>query len=160
MRLTRYLFLALLLLPVACTTIDLHEKTVAFPGHAWKKENRPSFTFRLSDTSTVYELQLVLRHTDRYHYNNIWLNLGVKTPGTDSLRHFRVQRVLATDEQGWLGTGMDDIYEHRISLNDVLFQNDISLRRPGDYTFTLEQIMREDPLQQVMNAGIRLEKKP
>ena len=152
--------LALLFGTVACTTIDLHEKTAAFPGHAWKKANRLSFTFHISDTTAVYDLQLVIRHTDRYNFNNIWLNLGVKTPGEDSLRQFRVQRVLATDEKGWLGSGMDDIYEHRISLNDVLLEHAVSLRRRGDYTFTLEQIMREDPLQQVLNAGIRLEKKP
>ena len=31
-------------------------------------------------------------------------------------------------------------------------------RKKGDYTFTIEQIMREDPLNNVLNVGIRIEK--
>jgi hypothetical protein len=30
--------------------------------------------------------------------------------------------------------------------------------KKGMYTFTLQHVMREDPLQYVMNAGIRVEK--
>jgi hypothetical protein len=48
---------------------------------------------------------------------------------------------------------MDDIYEHRIPLAPE--QN----LKAGTYTFTIEQIMREDPLKNVLNAGLRLEKK-
>jgi hypothetical protein len=39
-----------------------------------------------------------------------------------------------------------------------MVDNNISLRKKGDYTFTLEQIMREDPLKNVLNAGLRIEK--
>ena len=52
---------------------------------------------------------------------------------------------------------MDDIYEHRIALAPA--DQDLYFRRSGDYTFQVEQIMREDPLQHVMNVGIRVEKK-
>ena len=154
-----YLF-PVLLLASGCQTLDLYEKTVALPGKAWASSYQPSFTFTIRDTTAVYDLQLVLRHSDRYHFNNIWVQVSVKTPKADSAYSFRAERILGTDEQGWLGTGMDDIYEHRISLNDKLGEAGISLRQKGDYTITLRQIMREDPLQQVWNAGIRLEKKP
>jgi hypothetical protein len=30
--------------------------------------------------------------------------------------------------------------------------------KKGEYSFTLQQIMREDPLQHVLNAGIRIVK--
>ena len=57
------------------------------------------------------------------------------------------------DNTKWLGTGMDDIIEHRITFNTL----PIHLKK-GNYTFSLQQIMREDPLQHVLNAGIRVEK--
>lgn len=100
---------------------------------------------------------LILRHTDKYNYTNIWLKLSVKYPGQDSAVTFRVDKRLASSD-GWLGTGMDDVYDHRINLNEELTANNISFRRKGDYTFTLQQIMREDPLKHVLNAGIRIEK--
>jgi len=36
----------------------------------------------------------------------------------------------------------------------------VSLRRKGRYTLSIKQIMREDPLEQVMNVGLRIEKRP
>ena len=52
---------------------------------------------------------------------------------------------------------MDDIYEHRIPLTPVGMP--FRFRKPGEYTFTIEQVMREDPLENVMNVGLRIEKK-
>ena len=138
----------------SCTTIDLYEKTVAIPEHAWKSNFRPSFDFTIKDTNSLYTVFLVLRHNEKYNFSNIYLNLYIKGPGQDSVQKIQRDLVLATNEKGWLGSGMDDIYEHRIPLTGA------QTLKGGNYTFTLEQIMREDPLQNVLNAGIRLEKKP
>ena len=80
------------------------------------------------------------------------MNLSAKLPGQDTSVRVRRDLQLATNEKGWNGTGMDDIYEHRIKLGDP------QTLKAGTYTFTLEQIMREDPLENVMNAGLRIEK--
>ena len=84
--------------------------------------------------------------------------ISVKMPGSDSTLSFRIDKQLGTDAEGWLGTGMDDIYEHRIKLVDEFVENGVSFRKPGEYIFTIEQIMREDPLQHVLNVGLRIEK--
>ena len=49
---------------------------------------------------------------------------------------------------------MDDIWEIRTQIN----QSPIQFRHQGEYEFTLEQIMREDPLKHVLNVGVRIEK--
>jgi gliding motility-associated lipoprotein GldH len=140
------------LLLASCTTIDLYEKTVSIPGHRWKSDFKPSFTFDIKDTLSSYQFYLVLRHTQKYNYSNIYLNLYIHPPGRDSVQKLQ-QNLLLADNTGWKGTGMDDIYEHRIPLGQA------QTLKAGTYTFTLEQIMREDPLEQVLNAGIRIEKK-
>ncbi len=99
---------------------------------------------------------MIIRHNDKYSFNNIYITLTTKQPGQDSLQTARFDLPLATNEKGWLATGMDDIYEHRISLTPS--GNNFYFRKKGDYTFTLEQIMREDPLNNVLNAGLRIEK--
>jgi gliding motility-associated lipoprotein GldH len=68
-----------------------------------------------------------------------------------------VELPLATREHGWLGMAMDDLYDHRIAL--TLDPQKINFSHSGNYTFTLEQVMREDPLNHVFNVGLRLEKK-
>ena len=138
----------------SCTTIDLYEKSVAIPGHSWKSDFKPSFTFTIKDTTSTYQLFLILRHNDKYNYNNIYITLSARLPGIDSTRKIRKDLALATDDKGWLAEGMDDIYEHRIKLGDP------EQLKAGNYTFTIEQIMREDPLKNVLNVGLRIEKKP
>lgn len=145
------------LIAISCTSIDLYEKSVTIPGHSWKASYKPSFTFTISDTSSAYQLFLILRHNDKYSYNNIYINLYIQQPGHDSTQTGKYDLQLATNEKGWLGSGMDDIYEHRIPLTPVGQQ--FYFRKPGNYTFSIEQIMREDPLNNVLNAGLRIEKK-
>jgi gliding motility-associated lipoprotein GldH len=150
----------LLAVPVfiqACQSIELYEKTVTIPGHAWENSYRPVFNFTIKDTAVPYKLYAVLRHTDKYNYNNIYLNITTRQPGQDSSRTGRYDLTLATNEKGWLGSGMDDIYEHRILLTPA--GQEFYFRKPGNYTFSIEQIMRENPLKHVMNVGMRLEKK-
>jgi len=135
----------------SCTTIDLFEKNVTIPGFKWQNSYKPEFTFVIKDTTVRYQIFLVLRHTEKYNYNNIWINLYSQPPG-DTLHKASFELQLATNEK-WLGTGMDDIYEHRIKLTDPQYL------KAGVYHFMVEQIMREDPLEHVMNVGIRVEKK-
>jgi gliding motility-associated lipoprotein GldH len=138
---------------VSCTTIDLYEKTVPIPGHAWQNSFRPSFEFTIKDTSSLYQPFFVLRHNEKYNYNNIYLNLYVQGPGQDTSQKFQVNLPLASNDGGWKATGMDDIYEHRIELDKA------KRLKAGNYKFTVEQIMRENPLQNIFDAGIRIEKK-
>jgi gliding motility-associated lipoprotein GldH len=136
----------------SCTSIDLYEKTVPIPRQAWENSFRPAFHFIIKDTSSVYQLYLVLRHNEKYNYNNIYINLYVKAPGQDSVIKIQKNLSLATNEN-WKGTGIDDVYEHRIELGDP------QTLKAGDYQFNLEQIMRENPLKNVLDVGLRVEKK-
>ena len=137
----------------SCTTIDLYEKSVTIPKHQWNSSFKPAFDFTIKDTSAPYNLFFVIRHNEQYNFNNIFVNLYVKGPGQDTAQKIQQDLVLATNEKGWLASGMDDIYEHRIQLGAE--QN----LKAGNYTFTIEQIMREDPLANVLNVGLRIEKK-
>lgn len=143
---------SLQIIAVSCTTIDLYEKNVAIPGHQWKSDFKPSFTFTIKDSTTPYQLFLMFRHTEKYNYTNIYINLYIQPPGKDNTQIIQKNLLLANNN-GWLGSGMDDIYEHRIPLGEK------QTLKSGTYTFTVEQIMREDPLENVLNVGLRIEKK-
>lgn len=137
----------------SCHSIDVYEKTIVFPNHEWKSSETPSFTFEVTDTTSLYNVFFILRHEDAYGYNNIYVNITEKSPTKTEVAQHR-QFVLASNaSQKWLASGMDDIYEHRIPFSSVPrpFQK-------GQYTFTLQQDMREDPLKHVLNVGIRIEK--
>ena len=151
------LLLLCILCLASCTTIDLYEKNVTVPGHSWANSFKPSFTFTIKDTGSAYQLLLVLRHDEKYNYNNIYINLSAQQPGQDTMQTVRYDLPLATPEKGWLGSGMDDIYEHRIPLTPP--DQQFYFKKPGTYMFSIEQIMRENPLGHVYNIGLRIEKK-
>lgn len=148
--------IGILLFLSACGNLNNFEKNVAMPGNAWPADFIPEISVQITDTTSAYDMYLVLRHTNAYRWNNLWINFYIQHPGQNS--EFKTQRLditLATDDKGWLGSGMDDIFEQR----QLIFQ-DFKFPDTGTYTFKIEQIMREDPLQEVLNAGIRLQKNP
>lgn len=146
----RFIYLGIIL--SGCSTLDVYEKTMSFPDHEWKNSSQPSFTFTITDTVAAYHIFVILRHEDAYRYNNIWINITTKAP-LDTFKTQQVNIILADNTRGWLGTGMDDVFDHRARITRL----PVKLRK-GEYTFTLQQHMREEPLQFVLNAGIRVEK--
>jgi gliding motility-associated lipoprotein GldH len=60
---------------------------------------------------------------------------------------------LADDARGWLGSGMDDIYDQRIPMT----ASPIRLNK-GVNEITVQHTMREDPLENILSTGIRVEK--
>lgn len=148
-----FVLLMIVVYAAGCIKIDHFEKTSKIPSREWYYDNKPQFSFDVSDTSLSYNIYITLRHTDGYKYNNIWLRLGSKFPG-DSMRFQNINLVLASDAKGWEGTGLNDIYEAR----KLISRGPVAFARPGEYTFSVEQIMRENPLQNILNVGIRIEK--
>jgi len=148
-------FLILALALSSCqTSIDVFEKNVVIPNRAWSSNFKPQVAFTVNDTLARYNIYAVIRHTDAYEFNNIWLNIYTKVPGDSAVHKQQLDLKLATDEKGWLGSGMDDIFEHRI----LITARPEPLTKAGVYTFSFENIMRVDPLPEVLNVGIRVEK--
>jgi gliding motility-associated lipoprotein GldH len=145
-------FFTVIFLVQGCGTIDVYEKTTAFSDQQWPSSVKPSFSFTIKDTSSAYNIYAVIRHTDAYHYNNIWMNITTIAPA-DTAQSQQINIKLADNSKGWLGSSIDDVIEQRIKINHYPIK-----LHAGNYQFVLQQIMREDPLANVLNAGIRVEK--
>lgn len=124
------------------------------PGQNWSSANKPAFTFDINDTTATYNIYIVLRHTDAYRYNNIWVTVATRAPGDSTEKMQQLDLRLATTDKGWLGSGMGDVWEHRIRIT----REPVSFHKTGQYRFTLAQVMRDDPLRAILNAGLRVEK--
>jgi gliding motility-associated lipoprotein GldH len=131
------------------------EKDVPIPNQQWESSFKPRIDFivKEEDTASLYNVYFVIRHSDAYNYNNIWIEGTVTQPGDSTVRSERYDLTLATNKNGWEGSGMDDIYETRI-----IIQPQTKFRKPGTYSFVIRQIMREDPLKHILDIGIRVEK--
>lgn len=137
----------------SCKHIDVYEKNVNIPKSEWSYNFSPSYTFNIADTTVDYNIYVVVRHRDAYNYNNIWIDMGTKPPA-DTIHHQKLDIQLGDDEQGWYGTGLDDIWEYR----KIISRGPYRFRKAGEYNFTISQIMRENPLPGILSVGIRIEK--
>ena len=136
----------------ACQTIDLYEQVTSYPDHQWASKQINQYQFKISDTNASYNMYFVIRHHNAYHYKNIWLQVNTQAAG-DSLQKQTININLADDMNGWMGAGMDDIYDHRVLINNKPMKLPL-----GAFKISTQQIMREDPLQNILTTGIRVEK--
>jgi gliding motility-associated lipoprotein GldH len=139
----------------SCRQLNVYEKNTSIAGHNWKSDVAAKGSFDIKDTAAFYNMYLVLRHTDAYQYENIWLNIGLQAPG-DSMRYTRYNVQLANGAAGWEGTGMNDIWE----IRKLLETSAGIFKKPGTWNFAVNQLMRDNPLPHIMSAGLRVEKQP
>jgi gliding motility-associated lipoprotein GldH len=145
--------LALLVAAVGCTQVAVYEKNTPLGNHAWQASTPATGSFSINDTAAQYKMYLVLRHTDAYAYENIWVNIGLQAPG-DSMRFVRYNVSLVNGGTAWEGTGMNDIWEVRKLLQTGRGQ----FNKTGTWQFAIHHLMRNDPLPAVLSAGLRVEK--
>lgn len=137
----------------SCVRINQFEKNIQIPKSQWIYKFEPEVKFTIKDTNALYNVFVTVRHTDAYAYRNLWLDIASRQPGDSSFQTGRFELTLQQTDGKWLGTGYSDIWE----LRHPLFKQ-IQFKKQGEYTIRLRQIMRDDPLMHIMNAGIRIEK--
>ena len=147
-----FLSICFCILLLSCKEMEVFEKNTTIPGYKWKRNFEANGSFIISDTAS-YNIYIVIRHTDAYPYNNIWLNVGLQPPG-DTMQFQKLDLTLGNDADGWEGTGMNDIWEIRKIINNQPRR----FKKSGEYNFSIRHIMRDDPLPSVMSAGLRVEK--
>jgi gliding motility-associated lipoprotein GldH len=147
-------FLIISFLLIGCRELDVYEKNTPIPNMQWSNDYNVKGTFLIKDTTSTYNVFLVLRHTDAYSYNNIWLNIGLQSPADTGLQYQKINLPLGNDAEGWSGVGMNDIWEIRKLISGTPKR----FAKTGVYNFSIAQIMRDNPLKNLISIGMRLEK--
>ncbi len=149
------LFAALFLL-AGCLPSPYYQKTAPIPQSQWEYGFQPSFKFEIKDTTAFYNLYFLIRHTEVYPFSNIWLQVNTKMPGDSVFQHARIEIPLAEPTGKWLGRGMGDIWEQRMPIS----RNDAAalFKKAGVYEIKFVQDMRVNPLPEILQVGLRIEK--
>jgi len=153
----RYLTILLcVFLLASCMPSPYYQKNHTVPGNAWDLGFKPGFKVAITDTGVFYTVYFLIRHTEAYPYSNLWLRVHSTQPGDTIPEVSRIEIPLAAPSGQWLGRGMGGIWEHRMILTG---RQDKSLfAKPGTYELSLEQDMRVNPLPEVLQVGLRVEK--
>lgn len=139
-----------------CMESPYFQKDVTIPGYQWKYDYQPVFKVDIKDTSAMYHLYFIIRHTETYPFANLWMQIYTKEPNDTVFQQSRIEIPLAEESGKWLGRGMGEIWEQRMPIT----RNDAPMifKKPGTYEIKFEQNMRINPLPEVLQVGLRVEK--
>ena len=148
--------IALALAFAGCMESPYFQKDVAIPNYQWRYDYQPVFKVDIKDTTALYNLYFIVRHTEAYPFSNIWMWIYTKEPGDTTFKRSRIEIPLAEKSGKWLGRGMGEIWEQRMPIT----RNDAPMifKKPGTYEIKFEQNMRINPLPEVLQVGLRVEK--
>ncbi|REK05755.1 MAG: gliding motility lipoprotein GldH [Bacteroidetes bacterium] len=150
-RILAILFLSSFIL-VSCDSRVIFEDNIRIPENRWYQDNIIRLQAEIPDTVTPLNLYINVRNASGYQFSNLFLFMNTITP--DSMIARDTVEIQLADESGrWMGDGMGDIWDNRI-----LFKKNFRFPVAGTYTFELQQAMRVNPLPQIMDAGIRIER--
>lgn len=147
------LICAAALLLFGCDKNQVFEKNQKIPDYNWDQNNALTFLVNITDTLSYHTIYLNVRNAGNYRFSNLFLFINTRLP-QGQLQRDTAECILATSDGKWLGEGLGDIYDNRI-----LFKDRVRFPQVGEYRFDLIQAMRVNPLQGIMDAGIRIEKK-
>lgn len=122
------------------------------PNRNWSYANTLKFDVNIADEKEAYNVYMNLRVTADYKYSNMFVL--VAQSATKKVSHVqRYELTLANREGMWLGNGSGNLYSYQLR-----FINHYKFPAKGLYHFYIEQNMRDNPLREVSDVGLRVEK--
>lgn len=147
-------FLSLLLAFSGCSEPAFYETNTRIADRKWSYADVPKFEVHITDAQSRYDISVNVRHSAAYKYSNIFFLLHEKGPGIKDTA-YRHEMKLAELDGRWLGRSAGNLYE-----NQLLLKENYAFPDTGLYQFGVEQNMRENPLLDITDVGLKLIKKP
>ena len=136
----------------SCGPDYLFEEEKKIADGQWNYRDTLDFRFMVTDTAQIYNLFADFEYADTFSTQNIYLKLYTRFP--DGRRVSRIRSFDLFDAQGnALGKCSGHACNTRILLQDKAYFN-----LPGEYTITLEQYTRFEPLPGMSVVGVAVEK--
>ena len=142
----------LMLFASGCTDPNsILDQNTTIENHNWSYANRVKYPVKIDDATVPYNIYINLRVTDSYRYSNIFFLLRRNGPKLNAVTRFEVK--LANPDGEWLGQGTGGLYSYQVPLT-----TNFKFPATGTYQFEIEQNMRDNPLHEVSDVGLRVEK--
>ena len=143
--------MSILLSGLSCDSRMVYDKFEPTEHGMWSWQDIKEFHADITDTVSMYNIYLQVRHTVDYPMSNLYMFVHVKSPSGQQMTD-TVNMVLAVPDGRWTGKGNGYIRELML-----LYRKQTRFRIPGTYVFSLEQAMRQSELP-VTDLGVRIER--
>ena len=134
----------------SCTDNALVDTSQEITNRNWSYIGKISIPVKIDDPAKLYNVYMNLRHTADYKYSNIFVlihEIGPDRKKTTERKEFK----LAYPEGEWLGSGSGNLYSYQLPIKE-----NYKFPAAGTYTFVFEQNMRDNPLREISDVGLRV----
>lgn len=142
----------MLLFLSACNKNVVYSEYKTFEENEWHAKDKVSFELDITDTQSLHNISIMVRHADDYPFSNIFLFVTTSYPDKKVLTD-TMEIILANSQGKWQGDGAGDIFDLKVPV-----KKNVRFPLSGHYKFEFVQAMRTDPLPQIMDFGFEIEK--
>jgi gliding motility-associated lipoprotein GldH len=123
--------------------------------NAWPVDSTQSFTFTIADAGKSYDFYYLIRNATIYPFYNLYIKRSL-TDSTSKVMNKSMDELILVDVKTGkpFGSGLGDIFDHKFKIKSL---SNYRFPKVGEYTFSVEQNMRQDPLLGVMSVGVSIE---
>ncbi|SFS74281.1 gliding motility lipoprotein GldH [Sphingobacterium wenxiniae] len=149
-----YNFLVIIFLMLtSCGDQAFYEKNEPIKNRSWAYNEIPQFEVHITDKNIKYDVFVNLRHTTHYGFSNLFVLVHEKGPQLRDTA-FRHELKLAELDGRWTGKGAGSLFQ-----NQLLIKENFTFPDTGVYHFAIEQNMRENPLKEISDVGLKIVQK-
>jgi len=118
----------------------------------WAYEEALTFQVEVVDTSSVYSMELLIKHAKDFGYENIYFKVKTDFP-TIQDREELLNIELASKAGQWMGKCNSESCKVKVYMLDRF-----RFPEPGSYSFSFEQYTRDDSLEGMENIDLIITK--
>ena len=132
-----------------CDINNIVDVNHTMPSRNWSYADKVKAIVDIKDSNKAYHIYFKLRHTSDYRYSNVFVLLNLKTAQRKRSRRYEFK--LAQPDGQWNGSGSGNLYTYAFPL-----LTNFKFPAPGKYELELEQNMRDNPLTEISDVGIKV----
>ncbi len=138
-----------------CNSQDGYKSIHDLKKSEWLIDSVHKFTFTITDANKSYDFYYLIRNASAYSFYNLYIKRSL-IDSTGKVLTKSMEELLLFDKKSGkpAGRGLGDIFDHKFKIKAL---SEYRFPKPGVYTFSVEQYMRQDPLLGIMSVGVAVE---
>ena len=133
----------------SCQQSVVYSDFISLPAQGWHQDSVLSYDISVADSTADYGIQIIVRHTNEYPYQNLWLFVD-EYAGEQHIHRDTIEAMLADDYGRWIAGGINT-YELPLQYATSYRFASASLNR-----ITIQQGMRTEQLRGISDVGVKV----
>jgi gliding motility-associated lipoprotein GldH len=146
------IFLLISISLFSCGKTTIFEKYEKIENAIWDRNKVITFDVPIKNINKKYNIFIVVRHSEIYPFNNLYIGVDIYTPSGDK-RSKDYYLELRNEDRSFKGDGLGEIWDLKVQI-----MKNVSFTKEGIHKFEISNLMQYPNLPDIMEIGLIVEK--